>query len=113
MSIYYRFQVLSKDVVKTKQLLVGASGTEEPVQLRSSQKKQGKPKRPRYSGDGDLKMIHSNTRNISKTTFKIRDLNNQNTVLVKLFAIKDLQALTLVGLTRENCISNPSSCTKP
>ena len=42
--IYYRFQVLSKDVVKTKQLLVGASGTEEPVQLRSSQKKQGKTK---------------------------------------------------------------------
>ena len=67
--IYYRFQVLSKDVVKTKQLLVGASGTEEPVQLRSSQKKQGKLKRPRYSGD--LNTIQSNTRSISNTTVKI------------------------------------------
>jgi hypothetical protein len=42
--ICYCFQVLSKDVAKTKQLLVGASGTEEAVQLRSSQKKQGKQK---------------------------------------------------------------------
>ena len=35
------FQVLNKDVAKTKQILVGASNVEDGVRLRSGPKKQG------------------------------------------------------------------------